>query len=59
MLSAQPEHRRRAATEPAPSAAHGLGFKTVHNLHYQIKAKLGTNSDFELARLVWQNGWLN
>lgn len=34
-----------------------LSVKTVHNLHYQIKAKLGTSSDFELARLAWQNGW--
>lgn len=34
-----------------------LSVKTVHNLHYQIKAKLGTTSDFELARLAWRNGW--
>ena len=36
-----------------------LSPKTVHNLHYQIKTKLGTHSDFELARLAWQNGWMN
>ncbi|NDY89852.1 response regulator [Ideonella livida] len=36
-----------------------LSPKTVHNLHYQIKAKLGTRSDFELARLAWQNGWMD
>ena len=36
-----------------------LSPKTVHNLHYQIKAKLGASSDFELARLAWQNGWMN
>lgn len=35
-----------------------LSVKTVHNLHYQVKAKLGTASDFELARLAWQNGWM-
>lgn len=35
-----------------------LSVKTVHNLHYQIKAKLGTGSDFELARLAWQKGWI-
>ena len=34
-----------------------LSIKTVHNLHYQIKSKLGTSSDFELARLAWRNGW--
>jgi DNA-binding NarL/FixJ family response regulator len=35
-----------------------LSPKTVHNLHYQIKAKLGVASDFELARIAWQNGWI-
>ena len=35
-----------------------LSPKTVHNLHYQIKTKLGVSNDFELARLVWHNGWL-
>lgn len=35
-----------------------LSLKTVHNLHYQVKAKLGTRSDFELARLAWQRGWM-
>jgi DNA-binding NarL/FixJ family response regulator len=35
-----------------------LSVKTVHNLHYQIKTKLGTGNDFELARLAWQNGWV-
>ncbi|MBA4286068.1 MAG: DNA-binding response regulator [Xanthomonadaceae bacterium] len=34
-----------------------LSAKTVHNLHYQIKAKLGTASDFELARIAWRRGW--
>lgn len=34
-----------------------LSVKTVHNLHYQIKAKLGTASDFELARIAWRRGW--
>jgi DNA-binding CsgD family transcriptional regulator len=35
-----------------------LSIKTVHNLHYQVKSKLGVSSDFELARLAWQRGWL-
>ena len=35
-----------------------LSVKTVHNLHYQAKAKLGAGSDFELARMAWQNGWM-
>lgn len=35
-----------------------LSVKTVHNLHYQVKSKLGVSSDFELARLAWQRGWL-
>ncbi len=48
------------ATEVADIAtALHLSPKTVHNLHYQIKAKLGTRSDFELARLAWQNGWMD
>lgn len=29
-----------------------LSQKTVHNTHYQIKAKLGVRSDFELARVA-------
>jgi two-component system invasion response regulator UvrY len=29
-----------------------LSLKTVHNLHYQIKAKLGVDSDFELTRVA-------
>jgi two-component system, NarL family, invasion response regulator UvrY len=29
-----------------------LSVKTVHNLHYQIKAKLGVDSDIELTRLA-------
>lgn len=37
--------------------AMSLSVKTVHNLHYQIKAKLGTGTDFELARLALRNGW--
>lgn len=36
-----------------------LSIKTVHNLHYQIKAKLGTASDFELARIAWRRGWVD
>lgn len=36
-----------------------LSVKTVHNLHYQIKAKLGTASDFELARIAWRRGWVD
>lgn len=35
-----------------------LSVKTVHNVHYQIKSKLGTTTDFELARLAWQKGWI-
>ncbi len=35
-----------------------LSVKTVHNIHYQIKAKLQTTSDFDLARLAWRRGWL-
>jgi DNA-binding CsgD family transcriptional regulator len=38
------------------ASALNLSVKTVHNLHYQVKAKLGVSSDFELARLAWQNG---
>jgi DNA-binding NarL/FixJ family response regulator len=33
-----------------------LSVKTVHNLHYQIKSKLGVSSDFELARLTMSWG---
>jgi two-component system invasion response regulator UvrY len=29
-----------------------LSVKTVHNVHYQIKAKLGVDSDIELTRLA-------
>jgi two-component system invasion response regulator UvrY len=36
-----------------------LSVKTVHNLHYQIKAKLDTSSDFELARIAWRRGWMD
>ena len=35
-----------------------LSVKTVHNVHYQIKSKLGTASDFELARMAWERGWI-
>ena len=35
-----------------------LSVKTVHNVYYQVKSKLGVGSDFELARLAWQRGWL-
>lgn len=35
-----------------------LSVKTVHNLHYQIKSKLGTATDFELARLALRRGWV-
>ncbi len=37
-----------------PEIAHRLhlSVKTVHNLHYQIKAKLGADSDIELTRLA-------
>jgi DNA-binding NarL/FixJ family response regulator len=44
---------------PEIAEALHLSPKTVHNLHYQIKTKLGTRSDFELARLAWQNGWMD
>ena len=33
-----------------------LSVKTVHNLHYQIKSKLGVNSDIELTRLAMSWG---
>jgi two-component system invasion response regulator UvrY len=33
-----------------------LSVKTIHNLHYQIKSKLGVNSDIELARLAMSWG---
>jgi two-component system, NarL family, invasion response regulator UvrY len=33
-----------------------LSIKTVHNLHYQIKNKLGVNSDIELTRLAMSWG---
>jgi len=42
----------------APTGVHDiarrlhLSVKTVHNLHYQIKAKLGVDSDIELTRLA-------
>lgn len=36
-----------------------LSVKTIHNLHYQVKAKLGTTSDFELARIAWRRGWVD
>lgn len=46
----------------APASVHEiaqrlhLSVKTVHNLHYQIKSKLGVSSDFELARLTMSWG---
>lgn len=46
----------RSAQEIAEALS--LSVKTVHNLHYQVKAKLGTKSDFELARLAWERGWM-
>jgi DNA-binding NarL/FixJ family response regulator len=33
-----------------------LSVKTVHNLHYQIKAKLGADNDIELTRLAMSWG---
>jgi DNA-binding NarL/FixJ family response regulator len=33
-----------------------LSVKTVHNLHYQIKSKLGVGSDIELAQLAMSWG---
>jgi len=33
-----------------------LSIKTIHNVHYQIKTKLGVNSDFELTRLAMSWG---
>jgi DNA-binding NarL/FixJ family response regulator len=33
-----------------------LSLKTIHNLHYQIKSKLGVNSDIELTRLAMSWG---
>jgi two-component system, NarL family, invasion response regulator UvrY len=33
-----------------------LSIKTIHNLHYQIKAKLGVDSDIELTRLAMSWG---
>jgi two-component system invasion response regulator UvrY len=33
-----------------------LSIKTIHNLHYQIKTKLGVNSDIELTRLAMSWG---
>ncbi len=35
-----------------------LSVKTVHNLHYQVKSKLGVATDFELARLAIRRGWV-
>jgi hypothetical protein len=29
-----------------------LSIKTIHNLHYQIKSKLGADSDIKLTRLA-------
>jgi hypothetical protein len=34
------------------TAAASLSVKTVQNLHYQIKSKLGVDSDIELTRLA-------
>jgi two-component system, NarL family, invasion response regulator UvrY len=33
-----------------------LSLKTIHNLHYQIKAKLGVGTDIELTRLAMSWG---
>ena len=33
-----------------------LSVKTIHNLHYQIKSKLGVASDIELARVAMSWG---
>jgi DNA-binding NarL/FixJ family response regulator len=33
-----------------------LSIKTIHNLHYQIKTKLGVDSDIELTRLAMSWG---
>jgi two-component system invasion response regulator UvrY len=33
-----------------------LSVKTIHNLHYQIKSKLGVSSDIELTRLAMSWG---
>jgi two-component system, NarL family, invasion response regulator UvrY len=33
-----------------------LSIKTIHNLHYQIKSKLGVDSDIELTRLAMSWG---
>lgn len=33
-----------------------LSIKTIHNLHYQIKTKLGVTRDIELARLAMSWG---
>lgn len=38
------------------AAALFLSAKTVHNTHYQIKAKLGAANDFELVRLARRLG---
>jgi DNA-binding NarL/FixJ family response regulator len=46
----------------APASVHDiaqrlhLSIKTIHNLHYQIKAKLGVDSDIELTRLAMSWG---
>ncbi len=45
-----------ASAQQIAEALH-LSVKTVHNLHYQVKAKFGTSSDFELARMAWREGW--
>jgi two-component system, NarL family, invasion response regulator UvrY len=46
----------------SPAAVHEiaqrlhLSVKTIHNLHYQIKSKLGVESDIELTRLAMSWG---
>lgn len=47
----------RSAQEVAEALS--LSVKTVHNLHYQAKAKLGTRTDFDLARMAWERGWMD
>lgn len=46
-----------ASAQQIAEALH-LSVKTVHNLHYQVKTKFGTSSDFALARIAWREGWV-
>jgi len=58
-----PEHcDGRPRANPAARYGHDiaqrlhLSVKTIHNLHYQIKTRLGVDSDIQLTRLAMSWG---